>query len=134
MLSFGVEKAMGSASTPPQRPSPPIRDACPPDPDVAPTEAADEAEMPLPSDPQTFFLLGLFILGALAAVYVASAIILPVVLAFALKLLLQSCVSLSVCMSRGPSEPSCRSCWLSEYSWVLWRPCRPRRDLGGEIA
>ena len=89
MLSFGMENAMGPASTPPQRPSPPLRDACPPDPEVVPTAAADEAEMPLPSNPQTFFLGGLFILGALAAVYVASPIILPVVLAFALKLLLQ---------------------------------------------
>lgn len=94
MLSFGMEKAMGSASTPPQRPSPQIRDACPPDPDIVPTEAADEAEMPLPSNPQTFFLLGLFILGVLAATYVASAIILPVVLAFALKLLLQPAMRL----------------------------------------
>lgn len=50
--------------------------------------------MPLPSDPQTFFLLGLFILAALAATYVASAIILPVVLAFALKLLLQPAMRL----------------------------------------
>lgn len=94
MLSFGVEKAMGSASTPPKRPSPPIRDACPPDPDVVPTEAADEAEMPLPANAQTFFLLGLFTLAALAAIYVASAIVLPVVLAFALKLLLQPAMRL----------------------------------------
>lgn len=94
MLSFGAEKAMGSASTPPQRPSPPIGDERMPDPEVVPTEAADETEMPLPSNPQTFFLAGLFILGALAAVYVASSIILPVVLAFALKLLLQPAMRL----------------------------------------
>ncbi|QEL23537.1 AI-2E family transporter [Bosea sp. F3-2] len=94
MLSFGVEKAVGSASTPPRRPSPPIRDERLPDPEVVPTDAADEAEMPLPSNPQTFFLAGLFILGALAAVYVASSIILPVVLAFALKLLLQPAMRL----------------------------------------
>jgi predicted PurR-regulated permease PerM len=57
-------------------------------------EVADEAEMPLPAHPQTFFLGGLFALGVLAALYVASAIILPVVLAFVLKLLLQPAVRL----------------------------------------
>ena len=41
------------------------------------TEAAEADSMPLPSDPQTFFLGGLFALAALAALYVASAIILP---------------------------------------------------------
>jgi predicted PurR-regulated permease PerM len=44
--------------------------------------------MPLPSNPRTFFL------GALAALYVASAIILPIVLAFVLNLLLQPAVRL----------------------------------------
>jgi predicted PurR-regulated permease PerM len=58
------------------------------------TEAADEAEMPLPSDPRTFFLGGLFALGVLAALYVASSIILPVVLALVLNLLLQPAVRL----------------------------------------
>jgi predicted PurR-regulated permease PerM len=47
-----------------------------------------ETEMPLPSDPRTFFLGGLFALGFLAALYVASSIILPVVLAFVLSVLL----------------------------------------------
>lgn len=45
--------------------------------------------MPLPSDPKTIFLGGLFILAFLTALRVASAIILPVVLAFLLKLVLQ---------------------------------------------
>jgi predicted PurR-regulated permease PerM len=58
------------------------------------TEAADETEMPLPSNPQTFFLGGLFALGVLAALYVASSIILPVALAFVLNLLLQPAVHL----------------------------------------
>jgi len=48
--------------------------------------------MPLPSNPQTFFLGGLFALGILAAIYLASSIILSVVLAFVLKLLLQPAV------------------------------------------
>jgi hypothetical protein len=50
--------------------------------------------MPLPSDPQTFFLGGLFALSGLAALYVASSIILPVVLAFVFNLLLQPAVRL----------------------------------------
>jgi predicted PurR-regulated permease PerM len=53
---------------------------------------ADEAEMPLPSDARTFFLGGIFALGVFAALYVASAIILPVVLALVLNLLLQPAV------------------------------------------
>jgi predicted PurR-regulated permease PerM len=61
---------------------------------AASREPADEAEMPLPSDPRTFFLGGLFVLSFLAALYVASSIILPVVLAFALSLLLEPAVRL----------------------------------------
>jgi hypothetical protein len=64
------------------------------EPDALPTEAADDIEMPLPSNPQTFFLGGLLILAVLAAVYVASSIILPVVLAFVLQLILQPAVRL----------------------------------------
>ncbi|MEY9749909.1 putative PurR-regulated permease PerM [Bradyrhizobium japonicum] len=66
----------------------------PSEPIGAATEAADETEMPLPSDARTFFLGGLFALGALAALYVASSIILPVVLALVLNLLLQPAVRL----------------------------------------
>jgi predicted PurR-regulated permease PerM len=84
---------MVSVSTPPHRPAlSPDQDACPPEPDAASAEIDDPVEMPLPSNPQTFFLGGLFALGALAAIYVASSIILPVVLAFVLKLILQPAV------------------------------------------
>jgi predicted PurR-regulated permease PerM len=72
----------------------PISDDHPTEAHAAETEAADETEMPLPSDPRTFFLGGLFALGALAALYVASSIILPVVLALVLNLLLQPAVRL----------------------------------------
>jgi predicted PurR-regulated permease PerM len=48
-----------------------------------------QAKMHLPSDPPTIFLGGLFILAAFAALHAASAIILPVLLAFVLKLLLR---------------------------------------------
>jgi len=55
------------------------------------TAPADEllADMPLPSDPNTIFLGGLFALALLTAAYVASEIVLPLVFAFTLKLLLQ---------------------------------------------
>ncbi len=55
------------------------------------TAPADEllADMPLPSDPKTIFLGGLFALALLTTAYVASEIALPMVFAFILKLLLQ---------------------------------------------
>jgi predicted PurR-regulated permease PerM len=57
--------------------------------------AAEESDdMPLPSDPRTFFLGGLFVLGCMAVLYVAAAIVLPLILALVLKLLLQPLVRL----------------------------------------
>jgi predicted PurR-regulated permease PerM len=80
---------------PSQRPSLPPEPADDlPEPPAAVTEAADETEMPLPSDPRTFFLGGLFALGVLAALYVASSVILPIVFALVLNLLLQPGVRL----------------------------------------
>ena len=76
-----------------QNPSVPL-DVDPAEPHAAAIEAANETEMPLPSDPRTFFLGGLFGLGVLAALYVASSIILPVMLALVLNLLLQPAVRL----------------------------------------
>jgi predicted PurR-regulated permease PerM len=67
--------------------------------DAAVTDAAarEEArpEMPLPDDARTVFLGGLFGLASLAALYVASDIVLPIVLAFVLNLLLQPIVHLA---------------------------------------
>jgi predicted PurR-regulated permease PerM len=57
-----------------------------------PSPAEEPREMPLPSDPKEVFLGGLFILAALACAYWASEIVLPLVLAFILKLLLQPAV------------------------------------------
>ena len=86
---------MVSLSTVPQHPSPsPSQDAGAAEPNVLLTEAADNAERPLPSNPQTFFLGSLLALAVLAAAYVASSIILPVVLAFVLQLILQPAVRL----------------------------------------
>ena len=84
-----------ATSPPPQRPSiAPVSDDHLPEPHAAVTEAADDTEMPLPSNPQTFFLGGLFALGVFAVLYLASAIILPIVFAFVLNLLLQPAVRL----------------------------------------
>jgi predicted PurR-regulated permease PerM len=52
--------------------------------------AADEAELPIPSDIKTVFLGGLFVLAMLGACYLASEIVLPIVLAFVLSLVLQT--------------------------------------------
>src|SRR5690348_9875473 len=54
--------------------------------------ADDDEEMPLPTEPRTIFLGGLFILALLAALYAAQEIALPIVLAIVLKLFLQPLV------------------------------------------
>src|SRR6478736_3548628 len=88
-------RTMVAAVPPSQRPALPPEPADDlPEPRAAVTEAAGETEMPLPTDPRTFFLGGLFALGVLAALYVASSVILPVVFAFVLNLLLQPGVRL----------------------------------------
>jgi predicted PurR-regulated permease PerM len=57
--------------------------------------AADESDdMPLPTDPRTFFLGGLFVIACMAVLYVAAEIVLPLILAIVLKLLLQPLVRL----------------------------------------
>lgn len=86
---------MVSHSMSPQHPAlPPEQEAGAPEVNALPTLAAENVEMPLPSSPQTFFLGSLLALAVLAAVYVASSIILPVALAFVLQLILQPAVRL----------------------------------------
>jgi predicted PurR-regulated permease PerM len=58
-----------------------------------PSEAVP-AELPLPSDPKSVFLGGLFILALLGAAYVAREIILPLIFALVLNLLLQPALRL----------------------------------------
>ncbi|MDB6063625.1 MAG: family transporter [Verrucomicrobiaceae bacterium] len=56
----------------------------------APAKPIDEGkDMPLPHDPKVVFLGGLFLLALLAGANVAKEVVLPIVLAFILKLLLQ---------------------------------------------
>ena len=54
---------------------------------VPPAEVPED--LPLPADPKVIFLGGLFVLAMLAAAYVVSEIVLPLVFAIVLKLLLQ---------------------------------------------
>ena len=59
------------------------------------SQPKDDAEdMPLPTDPKTVYLGGLFLMAGLSVLYVASEIVLPLVLAIVLKLLLQPLVRL----------------------------------------
>jgi predicted PurR-regulated permease PerM len=53
-----------------------------------------EAARPLPTDPKTIFLGGMFALAVLVACYVAQPIVVPVMMAFFLKMLLQPIVRL----------------------------------------
>ena len=56
---------------------------------ASPKIADDAKDMPLPQDPKIVFLGGLFLLALLACANVAKEVVLPIVLAFILKLLLQ---------------------------------------------
>src|SRR5581483_6333933 len=51
-------------------------------------------DIPLPSDPNTVLLTGLFVFALLACAYFAAEVVLPIVLAFVLKLLLQPAMRL----------------------------------------
>jgi hypothetical protein len=82
---------------------------------VSPAE--ESAEMPLPADPKTIFLGGLFALALLATAYVAGEIVLPMVFAFTLKLLLQPFFRIlerrslaSAQQFRDPLQPGRPSC------------------------
>ncbi|MGI4953184.1 MAG: AI-2E family transporter [Janthinobacterium lividum] len=66
-----------------------------PAPAAAPAQApAPDEEMPLPHDPKTVYLGGLFLIAVFVVLYVAQAVVLPIVIALVLKLLLQPLVRL----------------------------------------
>ncbi len=54
----------------------------------------EQAEMPLPNDPKTVFLGGLFLLACLSVMYAAQQVVLPIVVSLVLKLFLQPVVRL----------------------------------------
>ncbi len=79
----------------PDETAPPQADVQPETPKKQTTEEAmANAERPLPTDPKTFYLGGLFFLAVLVTCYFAQPIIVPVVMAFFLKMLLQPIVRL----------------------------------------
>jgi predicted PurR-regulated permease PerM len=98
-----AERAVAPAALIPQ-PSEPARPAETAVPRVEPApeppkketteEAMANAERPLPTDPKTFYLGGLFFLAVLVVCYFAQPIVVPVVMAFFLKMLLQPIVRL----------------------------------------
>ena len=73
-----------SAESKPEIDSPDAREQVPVAPTVEPAK-----DMPLPDDPKLVFLAGLFLIAALAGAYFAREVLLPIVLAFILKLLFQ---------------------------------------------
>ncbi|UQD98864.1 AI-2E family transporter [Bradyrhizobium japonicum] len=93
-MEDGGDPLVSLSMLPQELPTSPGQDAGASESGALPTQAVDNVEMPLPSSAQTFFLGGLLTLAVLAAVYVASSIILPVVLAFVLQLILQPAVDL----------------------------------------
>ena len=66
-----------------------VKMVSPEDPKVREVDDDGEEAMPLPGDPKTIYLAGLFLLALLAAVRVAAEIVWPFVLAFVLSLLLK---------------------------------------------
>jgi predicted PurR-regulated permease PerM len=61
---------------------------------VISSEAGEAAEMPLPTDPRLILQGGQFILLLLCVLYLAAAIVLPIILAFILSLLLKPAMRL----------------------------------------
>jgi hypothetical protein len=93
--------------------------------------AADEDDLPIPSDIKTVFLGGLFLLAMLAACYVASEIGLPIVLAFVLSLVLQPAMRVleRIRLPRGIAAMFLILVLFG--SWAGWAPrCRARRRIG----
>jgi predicted PurR-regulated permease PerM len=91
-VSMPVSVAEAKPAPRPVKPAPEAREEPKPaDPPSGTTteEAFEQSEMPLPTDPKTIFLGGLFGLAVIAACSFAQAIIVPVVMAVFLKLLLQ---------------------------------------------
>src|SRR6185369_5547695 len=78
-----LQEAAAALESPPEAPVPETTE-----------EAFERSEMPLPTDPKTIFLGGLFGLSFLAACWAAQAVIIPVVMAFFFKVLLQPLIRL----------------------------------------
>src|ERR1019366_7002500 len=111
---------------------------------MAPTDQESEvitpAEVPegrpLPSDPKTIFLGGLFVLALLATAYVASEIVMPLLFAAILKLLLQPALHLLERL-RIPRMLAALLLILALFGTIVGFGAailRPRRHLGGQAS
>ena len=101
-----------------------------------PPPATEPEEMPLPSDPKVIFLGGLFVFALLAAAYVASEIVLPLVFAFILKLLLQPAMRLleRVHLPRILAALLLNSCAIRDDRRIGYGHFRPRSHLGSQAS
>jgi hypothetical protein len=85
-----------------------------------PAAACDEDDLPIPLDIKTVFLGGLFLLAMLAACYVGTEIVLPIVLAFVLSLVLQrrcGCLGGSICRAGLRPFSSSWCCLARSAGW-----------------
>ena len=98
--------------------------------------AEEDSEMPLPTDPKTVFLGGLFILACMAVLYVASEIVLPLILAIVLKLLLQPFVRLleRIHIPRALGAIFSVLLVLGAFGGTISMLAGPAARLGGEAA
>ena len=92
--------------------------------------------MPLPTDPKTVFLGGLFVLACMAVLYVAAEIVLPLILAIVLKLLLQPFVRLleRIHIPRAVGAVLSVLLVLLAFRRHDQHARRPGRRLGGQAA
>ena len=96
---------------------------------------AEEPEaMPLPSDANVIFLGGLFVLAMLAAAYVASEIVLPLVFAIVLKLLLQPALRILERLHVPPRGAASDPCVIRSDRRLGYRHFRPGPYLGSEAS
>ena len=102
--------------------------------DAATREGA-RPEMPLPDDARTVFLGGLFALASLAALYVASAIVLPILLAFVLNMLLQPVMDVGerLRLPRVAAALVCLLLVLAALIGVGLLVTGPAADWGGKL-
>jgi|HubBroStandDraft_2_1064218.scaffolds.fasta_scaffold104210_2 hypothetical protein len=77
-------------------------------------DEGEEEAMPLPANPIAVFLGGIFFILFLAALYIAAEIVWPLVLAFALSLLLSPLLRFLTRLSHACSPRFC----LSPQSWL----------------
>jgi hypothetical protein len=98
---------------------------------VIDTGTPDEDDLAIPSDVNTVFLGGLFVLAVLAGCYVAADIALPIVLAFVLSLVLQPAMRLleRMHLPRGIAALLIIVALFGTLAG-LGRRCRDRRQVG----